>query len=82
MTDFVEALQANGRYTFTQAEAVTADKRSDSRSERQPGNLGFHQRVRFLKAGATVMMAGVKSASLSITLILPILKLPAYDKAY
>jgi predicted transcriptional regulator of viral defense system len=29
MTDFVEALQANGRYTFTQAEAMTADKRSD-----------------------------------------------------
>lgn len=29
MTDFVEALQAKGRYTFTQAEAMNADKRSD-----------------------------------------------------
>lgn len=29
MTAFVEALQSRGRYTFTQAEAVNADKRSD-----------------------------------------------------
>lgn len=29
MTAFVEALQSRGRYTFTQAEAMTADQRSD-----------------------------------------------------
>ncbi len=29
MTAFVEALQSRGRYTFTQTEAMTADKRSD-----------------------------------------------------
>jgi predicted transcriptional regulator of viral defense system len=29
MTAFVDALQAKGRYTFTQAEAMNADKRSD-----------------------------------------------------
>jgi len=29
MTAFVEALQSKGRYTFTQAEAMNADKRSD-----------------------------------------------------
>ena len=28
MTDFVESLQVKGRYTFTQAEAMKADRRS------------------------------------------------------
>lgn len=84
MTDFVEALQARGRYTFTQAEAIKDDKRSSIALEaalrrlKQKGRIAVPRRGFYVIVPVEYREAGCPPANCFIHDLMRFLGQPYY----
>ncbi|MFZ4440770.1 MAG: type IV toxin-antitoxin system AbiEi family antitoxin domain-containing protein [Syntrophales bacterium] len=84
MTNFVDALQAGGRYTFTQAEAMNAEKRSDIALEaalrrlKQKGRIASPRRGFYVIVPVEYREAGCPPASWFIHDLMRFLDQPYY----